>query len=82
MRNRETVPEKTAFTTITCFQCGATMDPTPKLEITCATCGYSDDQDITAARNLLRTVIPEIEIEPRGSTAAFRGQAQDVFCPL
>ena len=81
-RNREIVPEKTAFTTITCFQCGATMDPTPKLEITCATCGYSDDQDITAARNLLRTVIPEIEIEPRGSTAAFRGQAQDVFCPL
>lgn len=81
-RNREIIPEKAAFTTITCFQCGNTMEATPSLQITCNACGYSDDQDITAARNLLRQVVPSDEIGPKDSTAAFRGQARNVFKPL
>ena len=53
---REVQRVKAAMTTQTCAECHATdrFDAAEHLVRTCATCGFREDQDYRAARNLLR----------------------------
>jgi transposase len=76
------VVDRFAPTSKRCSQCGYVVEEMPlwEREFDCPLCGYSDDRDVNAAKNILVLALPRVPREVTPVEIGMRSLKQESAC--